>query len=63
MAMTITVSAALGQFSAGVLNNPDYSLETDGIKYVEKALMTQVIGRISSTVSTTPPQMAQSTSG
>ena len=37
MAMTITVSAALGQFSAGVLNNPDYSLETDGIKYVEKS--------------------------
>ena len=30
-------AAALGQFSASVLSNPNYSLEYDGINYVEKS--------------------------
>ena len=36
MMTTITVSA-MGQFSADVLKNPDYSLNENGFKYVEKS--------------------------
>ena len=36
MLTAITASAAMGRFSESVLTDPDYSLNNDGFKYVEK---------------------------